>query len=106
MWFEAAVVATLFAVGNIVFGHFEQHTPKWRRLLKFALVMAVSLWISATFGRPWFWGFLGAMAAPVLVIHVWWLPRKGINGWTGEPKEKYHALRGWSLPPSRGSAGD
>jgi hypothetical protein len=30
-----------------------------------------------------------------LIIHVWWLPKKGINGWTGEPKEKYYELRGW-----------
>ena len=29
------------------------------------------------------------------MIHGWWLPRQGINGFTGEPKEKYYALRGW-----------
>ena len=29
-----------------------------------------------------------------LVIHVWWLPKHGINGWTGEPKEKYYDLIG------------
>jgi len=33
-------------------------------------------------------------------VHVWWLPRHGINGWTGEPKEKYYALRGWKYPPA------
>jgi hypothetical protein len=32
MWFELAVVATMFAIGNIVFGHFEEGTPKWRRM--------------------------------------------------------------------------
>jgi hypothetical protein len=56
MCFEVAVVATMFAVGNIVFGHLEE------------------------------------------------LPRKGINGWTGEPKDKYYALRGWKLPGQRGAA--
>jgi hypothetical protein len=30
-----------------------------------------------------------------VAIHMWWLPKHGINGWTGEPKEKYHELRGW-----------
>jgi len=30
-----------------------------------------------------------------LIIPLWWLPKHGINGWTGEPKDKYHALRGW-----------
>jgi hypothetical protein len=23
------------------------------------------------------------------------LPKKGINGWTGEPKSKYYDFRGW-----------
>ena len=98
MWFEVAVVSTLFAVGNVLFGHFEEHTPKWRRLGKFALVMAICLSISAYLGRAWFWGFLLVMAIPPIVIHAWWLPRQGINGWTGEPREKYYALRGWKRP--------
>ena len=25
-------------------------------------------------------------------LHLKWLPSHGINGWTGEPKEKYYAL--------------
>jgi hypothetical protein len=32
LWFEAAVVLGIFAVGNILFGHFEQHRPAARRL--------------------------------------------------------------------------
>jgi pimeloyl-ACP methyl ester carboxylesterase len=27
--------------------------------------------------------------AGALVVHCWWLPRHGINGWTREPKDKY-----------------
>jgi len=34
-----------------------------------------------------------------LIVHGWWLPRNGINGWTGEPKARYYELRGWPLPP-------
>ena len=26
-----------------------------------------------------------------------WLLKQGVNGWTGEPKEKYYQLRGWDL---------
>ena len=37
--------------------------------------------------------------ALVLVVHGWWLPRNGINGWTGEPQARYYAFRGWTLPP-------
>jgi NADH:ubiquinone oxidoreductase subunit 4 (subunit M) len=97
-WFEVAVVSTIFAAGNIVFGHFEERTPKWRRLLKMVLTLGVTVGISTAFGRVWFWAFLGAMLLPVLYIHAVWLPSKGINGWTGwtgEPRDKYYALRGW-----------
>lgn len=52
--------------------------------------------ISATLGRVWFLSLLGLLSLVVLYIHAVWLPMKGINGWTGEPKEKYYQLRGWS----------
>ena len=39
-------------------------------------------------------------ALPVIYIHGVWLPRHGVNGWTGEPREKYYALRGWPPPKS------
>ena len=95
MCFEVAVVSTMFAVGNILFGHFEEGTPKWRRLLKMAIVICAAIAVSAYLGRVWFWALLMAMLLPAVYIHVWWLPRRGINGWTGEPKEKYYELRGW-----------
>lgn len=98
MWFEIAVMSTIFAVGNILFGHFEEQTPKWRRLLKMVLMMALAVGLSAFLGRAWFWGLLAAMVVPVLIIHAWWLPSQGVNGWTGEPREKYYALRGWKRP--------
>lgn len=97
MWFEIAVVANIFAVGNILFGHFEEGTPKWRRLFKMLLVMGISVAISKYVGRGWFWAFLGSMLLPALYIHLWWLPRRGINGWTCEPKEQYYKLRGWAI---------
>jgi hypothetical protein len=31
---RVAVVATGFAIGNILFGHFEEGTPKWRYALR------------------------------------------------------------------------
>lgn len=98
-WFEIAVMASLFAVGNILFGHFEERTPKWRRVAKFVLLTALATAISARAGRAWFWAFLGAMFALVFVVHGWWLPRQGIHPLTGEPKERYYRLRGWPWPP-------
>ena len=99
-WFEVALVATIFAVGNIVFGHFEAETPKWRRVLKVFLVLAITRLIATLLGRSWVYVFIGLLVVAFLVVHLWWLPRHGINGLTGEPKARYYAFRGWRLPNS------
>ena len=49
--------------------------------------------------RPWSYVVIAIPLALVLVIHGWWLPRQGINGWTAEPKDRYYKFRGWTLPP-------
>ena len=97
IWIDVAVMATLFAIGNIVFGHFEERTPKWRRVVKFFLMTGLIVLISSAAGRGWSIGLVGALFLAVLVIHGWWLPRHGIHGLTAEPKEKYYALRGWKV---------
>ena len=97
MWFEIAIVALLLLAGHIVFGHFEAEAPRWRKLLKAALTVAFFALISYFFGRFWFWTALFLAFIPPLIIHAWWLPKNGVNGWTGEPKEKYYKLRGWKL---------
>ena len=98
MWFEIALLTSIFALGNIWFGHFEAGTPKWRRSTKFFVLVGLAILITQTLGRPWFYGFLGLLSFAVLVVHLWWLPKNGINGWTAEPKDKYYRLRGWKLP--------
>lgn len=94
-WFEVAVIFGITAVGNILMGHFEAGVPKWRRVLKIFLITALGVVISMTAGRGWFFALLGAVSVAVVVIHAWWLPKHGINGWTGEPRDRYYALRGW-----------
>ena len=94
LWFDVAMVMGIFALGSILFGHFEEHKPKWRRVLKVAIVLSVVLAVSATLGRLWAFGLLALPIGAAVVIHAWWLPRHGINGWTGEPKEKYYKLIG------------
>ncbi len=94
-WFEVAIISTLTSIGNIVMGHFEEGASKWKRVIKIFIFMGLSILISATAGRVWFFVFLGTMLSIVLGIHLWWLPKHGVNGWTAEPKEKYYELRGW-----------
>jgi hypothetical protein len=73
-------------------------TPKWRKVVKLVAAIGIAVLISATLGRLWFFVVFGLLTLAVVYIHAWVLPRwYGINGWTAEPKEKYYALRGWSL---------
>lgn len=95
MWFEIALIAIFLLVGQIIFGHFEEKTPRWRILLKTALIIALFPSISYFFGRFWFWLAFAIALIPLLIIHGWWLPKQGINGWTGKPRDKYYELRGW-----------
>jgi hypothetical protein len=95
LWVEVAVVSTITAVGSIFFGHFEERTPKWRKVLKLLSFIIGTTVISAAAGRIWAFTFIGISLLIVVYVHAIWLPRKGINGWTGEPKDKYYELRGW-----------
>ena len=95
-WIDVAAAASIFAVGNIVFGHFEQGTPKWRRLLKFAMVTGLTGLVASVGGHAWAAIFVGTLAGIGLTAHFVILRRHGIDPWTAEPREKYYALRGWS----------
>lgn len=92
LWFETAIVLGIFAVGNILFGHFEQHRAPARRLAKVALVLAVTLTLSSTLGRAWGLGWLLLPLAAAAYLHLRWLPKQGVNGWTGEPRDRYLEL--------------
>jgi len=96
LWFEIAIVSIIFAVGNMLIGHFEERTPKIRRVGKFVLMLLIICGISVFFGRPVAMVVLSAFLPPLLYIHAYYLPKKkGINGWTGEPKSKYYEFRKW-----------
>jgi hypothetical protein len=96
LWFEIAIVCGITAFGSIFFGHFEEHTPKYRRVLKLILFNVVVVLLSKYLGRAWSFGFLSLCVLGVVYVHGFWLPKKGINGLTGEPKNKYYELRGWN----------
>jgi len=97
IWFEIAIVSMIFTIGNICFGHFEEQTPKIRRVGKYILTLILIVSLSTYFGRTVAMITLGLLFLPVIYLHGIELPKKGINGWTGEPKEKYYELRGWDL---------
>jgi hypothetical protein len=96
LWFEISIVSIVFALGNILFGHFEERTPKARRVGKYLIFLLMTCVVSLYFGRIISMCFLAAFLIPILYIHGYYLPKKkGINGWTGEPKTKYYEFRNW-----------
>jgi hypothetical protein len=96
LWVEVAAVSLLYALGHIFMGHFEERTSAIKKVIKLIVSLARMIILSVQFGRTVAFIVFGLMFLPVIYIHAFWLPSKGINGWTGEPKSKYYELRGWS----------
>jgi hypothetical protein len=91
-WFDLAVVFGIFAFGNVLFGHFEEHKPKARRILKVVIVALATVVLSMS-GLRWVaFTLLGLLALAAVYVHLIWLPKHGINGLTGEPRDKYYDL--------------
>ncbi len=96
LWFEIAIVSIIYALGNILMGHFEERTPKARRVGKYIVTLIIVCSISNYFGREVSMILLSTTLIPLLYVHGYYLPKKkGINGWTGEPKSKYYDFRKW-----------
>jgi putative Mn2+ efflux pump MntP len=91
-WFDVAVVMSIFAFGNALFGRFEEHKPRGRRVLKIALVTAIFAGVVAIAGRVWGYALLSLPLIAAAWVHMVWLPKHGINGWTAEPRDKYLEL--------------
>lgn len=96
LWVEVAVMSFFLLMGHIFMGHFEERTPKLRKFAKAIAFVVLMVLLSSSFGRTVAFTVLGLMVIPVLYVHATLLPKKGINGWTGEPKSKYYEFRGWS----------
>lgn len=96
LWFEISIVTIIILLGHIFLGHFEERSPKWRKVVKYLVAVALTISISIFFGRTVAFIVLGLFFIPVVYVHGVLLPKKGINGWTGEPKSRYYDFRGWN----------
>ncbi len=97
MCLEVAVASGALVLGLILFGHFEERTPKWRRILKALLFVGITAVLSTTAGHLWAFAWILGGGALGLSVHFGWCRKHGINSWTAEPKTKYYQLRGWKL---------
>ena len=91
-WFDVAIVMSLFAVGSVLFGRFEQHKSRGRRLAKVVVFLGTTLLLTEIAGRAVAYGVLAVPLVAAAYIHLRWLPSRGINGWTAEPYDRYLAL--------------
>src|SRR5215212_12280781 len=79
-WFDVAIAATGLMLGHLYFGRFEEHKPRWRRLLKSVIGIVIVVGTTALAGRTWTYVLIAAIGVGVLAVHGWWLPRNGVNG--------------------------
>ena len=91
-WFDVAAFTTLWVVLIVVLGRFEQHKPVWRRLSKCAALLVLFLVLLDTAGRLVAYGSLSLLLMSGAAIHFAVLSKLGINGWTGEPRDRFEAL--------------
>ena len=96
VWFELFIFSSILLFGNILMGHFIERTPRFKRIIKTVIILIIMLLISIFFGKIIAFIFFSLFLIPLLYVHIIILPKNGINGWTGEPKEKYYDFRKWN----------
>ncbi len=95
IWFDISIISFYFLLGHIFLGHFEERSPKWRKLLKYIVTLLLMILMIHFWDRTIAYSILGIASLFVVYVHGIVLPKKGINGWTGEPKGKYYDFRKW-----------
>ena len=91
---ELAVLLGLFVLGSEIFARFEIETPAWRKILKWSMVIGLTLGLYLVIGH---W----AVVVPVvlglsgLTFHMIWCRRNGIHPLKATPRRRYYELRGW-----------
>ena len=94
---ELLVLLVLMTLGSSIFAVFEVETPRWRKTLKWAIV------IGGTIGLHYAVGHLAllfpvAVAAVGTVVHFVWCRKHGIHPIYATPRRKYYELRHWDWP--------
>ncbi|NOT08375.1 MAG: hypothetical protein HOP28_09240 [Gemmatimonadales bacterium] len=91
---ELIVLLALAVLGPAFFAVFEVETPGWRKALKWALVVGLTLGLYAAVGH-WSLVLPAFTAAAGCTFHVMWCRRNGIDPVHATPRRRYYELRGW-----------
>jgi len=94
---DLSVLLAIAVLGPALFAVFEVETPAWRKILKWAAVIGLTLALRTLLGH-------GALVLPALLAaggmtaHFVWCRRHGIDPIRATPRRRYYELRGWTWP--------
>ena len=91
---ELGILLGLIVFGTSVFAPFEVETPAWRKLLKWFMIIGLTL---ASYPA---WGHWAALVPVVffalgIAFHCWWCRKHDIHVLRATPRRRYYELRGW-----------
>ncbi len=91
---ELSILLGLFLFGAEIFAPFEVETPAWRKILKWSIVITITLSLYYYIGH---WAVLVpiGLGSLGLVFHVVWCKKNGIHPIRATPRRRYYELRGW-----------
>ncbi len=94
---ELIVLLVMMLVGVEVFAKFEVETPAWRKILKWSIVIGLTL---GGYGLIGHWALVlpGAAGVAGTTFHFVWCRRHGIHPLHATPRRRYYELRGWTWP--------
>ena len=94
---ELFVLLAIQTLGMSVFAVFEIETAIWRKLLKWTVLIGVTLGLYSFIGH---WSLVVPLlgVAAGAAVHVIFCRKHGIHPIRATPRRKYYGLRGWEWP--------
>ena len=92
---ELIVLLAVAVLGQATFAVFEVETPAWRKIVKWSIVVGLTLALTRFVGH---WALVLPLAGGVagVVGHTIWCRKHGIDPLRATPRRQYYQLRGWA----------
>lgn len=91
---ELSALLLLQTLGTSMFARFEVETPVWRKLLKWGMLIGVTLTLYGAVGH-WSLLFPSLILMLGLAVHFSYCRKHGIDPLRAMPRRRYYELRGW-----------
>ena len=91
---ELGILLGLLLIGCEIFAPFEIETAAWRKILKWTILIGITLGLTRLIGH---WALMAplALGGLGLTFHFWWCRKNGIHPLRATPRRRYYQLRGW-----------